>query len=103
MLHARLALAEPEPEPEPEPFRLGQQVEGAYLGQSFTGKIIALSRQGQQYRLTLQFDAPVDTVRFEGFSNLRRRASATVDADGRSPQKTSDGVPQMVIGLTRSG
>lgn len=95
VLHARLAAAEP------EIFRLGQEVRGSYLGQAFTGRIIALARPAGQFRLTIQFDTPVDTVRFEGFSNLRRRVSGTIGLDGRSVRKTSDGVPQLIVEISQ--
>lgn len=90
-LHARLARAEP------ETFRLGQRVAGRYLGQPMTGRVVSLARAGQGYRLALQLDRPVDTVRSERFSNLRHHVRGTVGSDGRSARKTSDGAPQLVI------
>lgn len=90
-LHARLSRTEP------EPFRLGDAVRGRYLGQPFAGRIVALSRVGARYRVALQLAEPVDTVRFESFSNMRRHVRGVVGPDGRSAQKTSDGAPQLVI------
>ena len=91
-LHARLAAAEP-----PPPLRLNDRVRGRYLGQPFTGVIVSLSVAGANFQVALQLDEPVDTVRFDSFSNLRRRIRGTVGPDGRSPQKTSDGTPHLVI------
>jgi len=47
--------------------------------------------------VTLRLDQPVDTVRFDSFSNLRRTIHATIGADGLSPQRTSDGAPQLSL------
>lgn len=95
-LHARLSDAgEAGPA---EPFRLGQRVRGRYLGQAFRGEITAIARAGSgRHRVTVRFDAPVDVVRFDSFSALRRQVNALVGADGRSPSRTSDGVPHLVL------
>ena len=79
--------------------QLGMRVSGRYLGQPFTGEVYGLASHGTQghRRVTLQFDTPVDVVRFASFSSLRRRVSATIDDTGRSPQKTSDGQPHLVL------
>lgn len=89
-LHARLAQEEP-----PAPWQLEQRVKGHYLGQPFTGRITGLSQRGARLEVTLRLDAPVDAVRFESFSNLRRTIRMVIGADGVSPRKTSDGVPQL--------
>ncbi len=82
------------------PWMLGSHVSGHYLGQPFRGEIISVqsisSRPGH-YRLTLQFDDPVDVVTFDSFSNHRRRVNATIGEDGRTVEKTSDGRPQMEL------
>ena len=76
----------------------GQRVSGRYLGHRFTGVVKAAERRSQGYwRLVLRFDAPVDVVSSEQFSALRRQVTAVIDATGRSPQKTSDGVPHVVL------
>jgi len=79
------------------PFTLGQRVNGEYLGQSFAGQILGLTQLQSQgrYRVTVDFDEPVDVVTFDSFSAFRKRVSATIDADGVSPQKTSNGKAQM--------
>lgn len=92
-LHARLSRAEP------QALRLNDDVKGQYLGQAFTGRIVALSKVGLNLNVSLQLDVPVETVRFESFSNLRRRIRGVIGPDGRSLRKTTDGVPQLVIDL----
>lgn len=96
-LHARLARAEP------VSFQLGQSVRGLYLGQAFTGKIVSVAKVGKHFDLSIQLDAPIDTVRFESFSNLRRRIRGVVAADGRSPGRTSNGEPQLIVSASGSG
>ena len=98
------AAARPE-QPEParpearDPFTIGGRVAGEYLGQAFTGEILAARRLGggAQYALTIAFDAPVDVVRFDSFSALRRRIDCLVNRQGVSWQKTSDGVPHVSL------
>lgn len=90
-LHAKLSQAEP------QPFRLNDQVRGYYLGQAFTGRIVALSKAGQNTQVSLQLNEPVDTVQFKSFSNIRSHIRGVVGPDGRSPRKTSDGTPHLVI------
>lgn len=82
---------------EPEPFRLNGAVRGLYLGQPFTGRIVSLARRGDDYAIAIQLDQPIDTVQFESFSNLRRRINGRIGRDGRSPARTSDGVPQLIV------
>lgn len=81
------------------PLALGDRVAGRYLGQPFTGYVHGLSHAANagHMRITLQFDEPVDVVTFDSFSSFRQRVSATIGTDGRSPQKTSDGAPQLIV------
>lgn len=81
------------------PLAVGDRVTGRYLGQAFTGYVHGLSHtaHADHSRITLHFDDPVDVVSFDSFSSFRQRVSATIDAQGRSPQKTSDGAPQLVV------
>ncbi len=78
----------------------GLKVSGHYLGQAFTGEILAVqvltSAHGRQ-RITVHFDEPVDVVTFDSFSAFRQRVSCTVDENGRTPEKTSNGRPQMEL------
>lgn len=82
----------------PEAWAIGQQVRGAYLGQPFTGRILAAeaTRPGW-FRLTIDLDQAVDVVTFDSFSNFRKRIRATVGPLGESCEKTSDGQPHLVI------
>ena len=76
----------------------GQRVTGQYLGHPVQGVIrAAAERAGGYWQITVRFDAPVDVVSSARFSNLRRQVNATLNADGVSPQKTSDGVPHLVL------
>ncbi|WP_417587958.1 glyoxalase superfamily protein [Pararhodobacter oceanensis] len=84
---------------EPQAFHLNDQVRGQYLGQAFTGRIVALSKLGPNTQLSLRLEAPVDAVQFESFSNLRRHIKGVVAPDGRSPRKTSDGTPHLIIDI----
>ncbi len=84
----------------PPPLVTGGRVHGHYLGQAFEGEIIAIreltSSPGMR-QITLHFDEPVDVVTFDSFSAFRRRVSAVIDEDGRSPQRTSNGRPQLEL------
>jgi len=76
----------------------GQRVRGHYLGHPFTGKIKAARQSASGFwSLTLRFDEAIDVVTSDMFSAFRRQVNTTVNADGRSPQKTSDGQPHMVL------
>jgi len=81
------------------PVTLGARVAGRYLGQSFAGEVIAVADlQGSgRYRVTLQFDEPVDVVTFDSFSAFRRRVTCTIGRDGRTAEKTSNGLPQLEL------
>lgn len=76
----------------------GQRVTGRYLGHAFAGEVKAARQQANGFwALTLRFDEAVDVVTSTQFSAFRRQVNTTVNADGRSPQKTSDGQPHMVL------
>ena len=84
------------------PVSLGQRVQGQYLGQAFEGQISgvqSLATEPDRFRVTVQFDQPVDVVTFDGFSNYRRRVTSVIDRAGDSAEKTSNGVPQMQLRL----
>ncbi len=84
-------------------YAVGQAIAGTYLKQPFTGTLIGATAlgAGDMFRLTVQFDNPVDVVTFDSFSAYRQRVVATVNREGVSPGRTSDGQPHMVI--TRNG
>lgn len=90
-LHARLAGGQM------DMMRLHDQIEGQYLGQEITGKVVALTKSGRRYNIALQLDQPVDTVVFDSFSNMRRHIRGVVDEDGRSKACTSDETPHLVV------
>ncbi|MBY6056513.1 glyoxalase superfamily protein [Leisingera daeponensis] len=79
--------------------QVGMRVEGRYLGQLFTGYVHGLAACGGNghRRITLQFDAPVDVVQFDSFSSWRQRVSAVINAEDRSPQKASNGLPHLTV------
>ncbi|TMV04854.1 hypothetical protein FGK63_17385 [Ruegeria sediminis] len=79
--------------------RVGDRVQGRYLGQPFTAEIRGLTTlgDGAHRRITLHFDEPVDVVTFDSFSSYRQRVSGEIGWDGRSPRRTSDGEPQLVV------
>lgn len=84
--------------PAPPPVALGDRVHGTYLGQAFDGDVIGVhTLTGGRLRVTLEFDDPVDVVKFDSFSAYRRRVSATVNNDGRTMERTSDGAPQLEL------
>ena len=83
------------------PVAIGERVTGAYLGLPFAGKVTGVSTLSQpdRFRVSLDFDEAVDVVRFEGLSNFRKRVSAVIGLDGRSPEKTSNGRPQLELAI----
>ncbi|MFO1104897.1 MAG: glyoxalase superfamily protein [Amaricoccus sp.] len=91
-LHGRLAAGEA-----PARFAVGDRVRGRYLGQAFTGEVLRLAGPAGHRRIEIRFDHPVDVVRFESFTNLRRRIRATIDEEGRSHGHTSDGTPHLIV------
>ncbi len=90
--HARLSMCNTPPE-----LALNDRVRGRYLGQSFSGQIIGLSGSNNYRQITIRFDTPVDVVKFESFSSLRRQIKATINEHGRSHYQTSDGEPQLIV------
>ncbi|MEJ8473425.1 glyoxalase superfamily protein [Roseibium algae] len=80
---------------------LGQRVSGTYLHQPFAGEIISATRIGpsNNTRVTIIFDDAVDVVSFDSFSAFRKRVTVTLGQDGRTFEKTSDGVPHMQLRL----
>ncbi len=82
----------------PPALRMGQRVTGRYLGQPFTGEVIAMAAMGDAHnRITLRFDKAVDVVPFDSFSNFRKQVNAVVTRDLRTVEETSDGTPHLVL------
>ncbi|MFP1632048.1 glyoxalase superfamily protein [Zhengella sp. ZM62] len=85
----------------PASFHVGQVLTGTYLDQKFLGEVIAVQRlgEGDRWRLTFRFDEPVDVVTFDSFSAYRHRVTVTVNGEGVTAEKTSNGKPHMRIDL----
>lgn len=83
------------------PVNVGHPVAGTYLGQEFIGEVIGLNRLSSSgmYRITILFDTPVDVVTFDSFSAYRQRVTCTLDANGVSAERTSNGEPHMRLAL----
>ena len=87
------------------PLQVGDEVAGRYLKQPFQGRVLSVREigGGAVFEVTIRFDAPVDVVEFDSFSNLRTQVNVTVSAGGVSTFRTSDGVPHMVVERTSAG
>lgn len=83
------------------PVEIGQKIEGAYLGQSFSAEVLGIQSMNHsgRWRITLDLEEPVDVVTFDSFSAFRRRISATIGQDGKTAERTSNGQPQLVLNL----
>ncbi len=82
------------------PWMLGSHVSGQYLGQPFRAEIIsvqAMTSAPGRYRITFNFEEPVDVVTFDSFSAFRHRVTCTIGEDGRTVEKTSNGRPHMEL------
>jgi hypothetical protein len=71
---------------------LGDRVAGHYLGQAYSGEVVAVSGPANHRHVEIKLDRPVDTVRFKSFSNWRHRSPAHNKAvDGAPRSKHMDG------------
>ncbi len=79
--------------------RVGDRLHGQYMGQSFSGVLKALQKHGNKgaLRVSIQLDQPVDVVSFDRFSSWRHQITGTVDQNGVSFRKRSDGTPHLVV------
>lgn len=93
-LHARLRHRNT-----PEGLALGAKVTGHYLGQAYTGEIVSLSGPAGRRHVEIALDQPVDTVQFDSFSNWRHRIRGTLNEDGRSARRTSNGTPHLTVDM----
>ncbi len=84
----------------PENLTPGSRVRGRYMSQPFHATVISIEvlRPGW-HRLVLDLDEAVDVVRFDSFSNLRKRIRAVIGPDGHSRERTSDGEPHIRLDL----
>lgn len=84
----------------PEGWSVGGRVTGHYLSQPFVATVLAAERiRPGWFRLELDLDQAVDVVRFESFSNLRKRIRVVVGPSGRSKEHTSDGKHHVQLDL----
>ena len=81
--------------------QLGQHITGLYLGHPFAGTVISVSDigHGARTRIAVRFDAPVNISKFDSMVITRRQVSATLNRDGRTTEKTSQGTPHMALAL----
>ncbi len=80
--------------------RVNQRVTGSYLGNRFRGRVLSVTDLPDgNWRVNVAFDTPIDVVKFDSFSNFRTRANKAVDHKGVSIDRTSDGVPHMILDL----
>jgi hypothetical protein len=88
----------------PQAWTVGGRVTGRYLSQPFAATVLAAEplRRGWG-RLVLDLDAAVDVVRFDSFSNLRKRIRVEVGPEGHSKERTSDGAPHVALDLKHFG
>ncbi|MBL4739640.1 MAG: hypothetical protein JKY12_01520 [Sneathiella sp.] len=83
------------------PVSIGEKVTGLYLGQPFKALVKSINDTGlsDRFRVSFHFDEPIDVVTFESFSSFRQRVSCTVNQDGITDEKTSNGRPQLQLNL----
>ena len=93
-LHAKLGNRMPK-----RALALGDKASGRYLGKAFTGRVIAVQRMtaGNMTRVTFDFDEAVNVSQFESFAVMRKRVVCMLDEDGRTVEKTSNGVPHVEL------
>jgi len=79
--------------------QVGDRLQGQYMGQPFVGILKAIQKHGNTgaMRVSIQLDHPVDVVSFDSFSSWRHRITGTVDQNGTSIRKRSDGTPHLRV------
>ena len=89
--------------PAASPVNIGETVSGRYLGQSFTAEVLGVQAMAgaSRFRLSLELFVPIDVVKFDSFSSFRKRIACTIDRQGVSVERTSDGNPQMVLEISQ--
>lgn len=84
--------------PTPKGLEAGQHVAGRYMGHAFEARVVASTQLSQEeVYLSLDLWDPVDVVESAGFSNMRRRITGRIGADGRSPESLSNGMPHLEV------
>jgi hypothetical protein len=81
------------------PYQVGQRVHGTYLEQPFKGVLIGVQLMGDQqhFKITVNFDEPVNVTPNLMFAAYRHRVMATIDFQGVTPALRGNGKPQMVV------
>ncbi len=78
----------------------GSRISGKYLGFPFKATVLAFHEWSEgRYRIKLDFEKPVDVVKFKSFSAFRKRINAEIGTNGQSFSHTSDGIPHLVLSL----
>ncbi len=78
----------------------GDRVTGRYLSHAFAGRIVtATTPENGWQSVEIALDHPIDVVTSEKFSNNRSRLFGAVGPKGHSNERTSDGLPQLIIDL----
>ncbi|MEC9347616.1 MAG: glyoxalase superfamily protein [Pseudomonadota bacterium] len=76
----------------------GERIHGEYMGQRFEGEVKSAEIiGGRLWRIGIRLDAAIDVVTFDSFSAFRKHVFATVDEDGLSHGRRSDGTPHMKV------
>jgi len=84
----------------PPGWSVGGRVCGHYLSQPFAATVLGTDQlRPGWFRLVLDLDEAVDVVRFDSFSNLRKRIRVEVGPGGHSRERTSDGRPHVMLDL----
>ncbi|UWQ18409.1 glyoxalase superfamily protein [Jannaschia sp. M317] len=79
-------------------WQVGDRVRGQYLGRDFDATVLTAQVLPTGWtRLTLDLDEAVDVVRFDSFSAMRKRITATIGPKGTTAEQTSDGVPHLIV------
>ena len=82
------------------PVALGQIVSGRYLKQPFVAEVQGVTELAfGRYEVVLHLAEAVDVVTFDSFSNFRSRIRKVIGSDGRSVEKTSDGIAHIELDL----
>jgi hypothetical protein len=88
----------------PKGWEVGGRVMGRYLSQPFAATVLAADQlRPGWFRLVLDLDAAIDVVRFDSFSNLRKRIRVEVGPEGHSKERTTDGTPHVALDLDQPG
>ena len=76
----------------------GAAVTGQYLTHPFSAIIRDVTQAEAGWRrITLDLDEPIDVIKFDSFSNFRKRITGVIGPNGHSREKTSDGAPVLQV------